>query len=77
MTTRPSAAAPAKIVRCPACGGPSEYTPGNTYRPFCSARCKLHDLGDWANERFRLTPQDDEADLPAPTPEAERTRSDH
>ena len=49
-----------RTVRCPACGGPSPYGPENRYRPFCSARCKLHDLGDWANERFRID---------APTPD--------
>jgi endogenous inhibitor of DNA gyrase (YacG/DUF329 family) len=43
-----------RTVRCPACGGPSLYTPENRFRPFCSERCKLHDLGAWANERFRV-----------------------
>jgi endogenous inhibitor of DNA gyrase (YacG/DUF329 family) len=26
----------------------------NPYRPFCSERCKLIDLGDWAMERYRV-----------------------
>lgn len=47
-----------RLVRCPACGGPSRYAPENPYRPFCSARCRLHDLGAWANERFRIDAQD-------------------
>jgi len=25
------------------------------YRPFCSARCKLVDLGRWLNEEYRIT----------------------
>jgi len=44
----------ARTVRCPACGGPSLYAPANRWRPFCSQRCKLQDLGDWASERFRV-----------------------
>jgi uncharacterized protein len=27
---------------------------GNPYRPFCSERCKLLDLGNWAGERYRM-----------------------
>ena len=47
-----------RTVRCPACGGPSLYAPDNPYRPFCSQRCKLHDLGAWANESFRMDTQE-------------------
>lgn len=43
-----------KIVRCPACGGPSLYATGNPYRPFCSPRCKNLDFGAWASEAFKL-----------------------
>ncbi|MDR0457458.1 MAG: DNA gyrase inhibitor YacG [Burkholderiaceae bacterium] len=43
-----------RTVRCPACGGPSLYSPANRWRPFCSQRCKLQDLGAWASERFRI-----------------------
>jgi endogenous inhibitor of DNA gyrase (YacG/DUF329 family) len=27
---------------------------GNSHRPFCSERCKLRDLGNWASERYRI-----------------------
>ena len=57
-----------RTVRCPACGGPSRYAPDNPWRPFCSQRCKLHDLGDWANERFRVAVQDDPDEPPAHPP---------
>lgn len=60
--------APAKTVRCPACGGPSRYAPDNRYRPFCGERCKQHDLGAWASERFALPEQTPDND-----PEFERT----
>ena len=43
-----------RTVRCPACGGPSRYAADNAYRPFCSERCKMFDLGAWASESFRV-----------------------
>ena len=33
--------------------------PENRYRPFCSERCKLIDLGDWAMERNRVSVEED------------------
>jgi endogenous inhibitor of DNA gyrase (YacG/DUF329 family) len=41
-------------VSCPRCGAPVEWRPENRYRPFCSERCKLLDLGAWANEEYRV-----------------------
>ena len=43
-----------RIVRCPACGGDSIYSSTNTYRPFCSERCKMVDLGAWLAEERRI-----------------------
>jgi uncharacterized protein len=43
-----------RIVRCPACGNDALYAAKNPYRPFCSARCKGIDFGDWASESFRV-----------------------
>jgi endogenous inhibitor of DNA gyrase (YacG/DUF329 family) len=40
-------------MKCPTCNKETEYT-GNPYRPFCSERCKLLDLGKWAAEGYRL-----------------------
>lgn len=62
MTTAPPPEP--RYVRCPNCGGPSLYAPENRYRPFCSERCKLQDLGAWASERFRLDAGDGEAGAP-------------
>jgi len=45
---------PVKMVRCPACAGPSVYAATNPYRPFCSQRCKNMDFGAWASETFKL-----------------------
>jgi len=44
----------ARIIRCPACGGPSRYAADNRFRPFCSERCRTHDLGAWASENYRV-----------------------
>jgi len=30
------------------------YDKGNPYRPFCSERCKLIDLGQWATGAYRI-----------------------
>ena len=62
MSVNNPARAKARIVPCPGCGGNSIYAPGNPYRPFCSERCKNHDLGAWASEDFRVAseaPPDD------------------
>ncbi len=44
-------------VQCPTCGAPAEYTPDNKFRPFCSERCSLIDLGAWADEKYRVPVQ--------------------
>lgn len=45
---------PPRIVRCPTCGGDSVFAPSNSWRPFCSQRCRQIDLGAWASESFRV-----------------------
>lgn len=41
-------------VICPTCGKEVEWRPENVFRPFCGERCKLIDLGAWANESFKV-----------------------
>ena len=41
----------ATIVRCPTCSRAVEWTEASRWRPFCSERCKLIDLGAWAAEQ--------------------------
>lgn len=41
-------------VRCPACGSPVEWSERSRYRPFCSQRCKLIDLGAWLDGSHRI-----------------------
>lgn len=43
-----------KKVACPTCGKWVEWRPENTWRPFCSERCKMIDLGQWADEKFKI-----------------------
>jgi len=31
-----------------------EWTESNKFRPFCSERCRLIDLGQWAAEGYRI-----------------------
>ena len=47
-----------RTVPCPRCGGPSAYAPENKWRPFCSERCKIIDLGAWAAESYRVSTDD-------------------
>lgn len=42
------------VVDCPACGAPVEWSAGSLYRPFCSERCKLIDLGAWAAQEHAI-----------------------
>ena len=43
-----------RAVTCPTCGKALLWTLANAWRPFCSERCKLIDLGAWATERYRV-----------------------
>lgn len=42
------------LVTCPTCGKTHPWTKDNPFRPFCSERCKLIDLGQWAAESYRI-----------------------
>jgi endogenous inhibitor of DNA gyrase (YacG/DUF329 family) len=62
-----------KTVACPTCQRPVEWSAASPFRPFCSERCKLIDLGAWVSEQ-RVIPgeeipvvQDDRGD-DGPTP---------
>ena len=57
----------AKTAPCPTCKQPAGFGPDNPWRPFCSERCKLSDLGGWFAGRYAI-PADDEAEPPADEP---------
>jgi len=46
-----------KTVACPHCGRPVVWGEESPFRPFCSERCRLIDLGGWLDESYRI--QDD------------------
>lgn len=41
-------------INCPHCGKKNTYQLDNPFRPFCSERCKLIDLGKWADESNKI-----------------------
>ena len=43
-----------RILPCPTCSKSVHWTQSNPYRPFCSERCKLIDLGAWADEQHTI-----------------------
>ncbi len=47
-------AKPVSIVACPTCKKPVRWVPEEKFKPFCSERCKLIDLGDWATEAHKI-----------------------
>jgi len=40
-------------MTCPLCHKLCAWE-GNPWRPFCSERCQLTDLGAWATDRYRI-----------------------
>jgi endogenous inhibitor of DNA gyrase (YacG/DUF329 family) len=60
MENRPMTVPP-RVVACPQCRAPVEWTPAARWRPFCSERCKMIDLGAWASEAYRV-PVDEPAE---------------
>ena len=43
-----------KLVKCPTCQKSVEWSTLSTFRPFCSDRCRLIDLGEWASEKHAI-----------------------
>lgn len=58
---KPSPNSSERSVNCPQCGKPSVWHTSNPHRPFCSERCKLIDLGQWATEGYRIPQAQDES----------------
>ena len=45
-------------VRCPTCK--KDVAPDAKSFPFCSERCRLVDLGNWLDGKYRIASQNDE-----------------
>jgi endogenous inhibitor of DNA gyrase (YacG/DUF329 family) len=50
-----------RMIQCPFCRKETAWE-DNPFRPFCSERCRLLDLGKWASENYRIP--GDKKDLP-------------
>ena len=59
-----------RTVACPNCGKTVAWTSASRYRPFCSERCQLIDLGAWASESYRIPVAEDKAESGDSVPEA-------
>jgi len=50
------------VVNCPTCGRKVIWNETSPFRPFCSKRCQLIDLGEWAAEEKRISSEGDLSD---------------
>ncbi|HAF1606285.1 TPA: DNA gyrase inhibitor YacG [Salmonella enterica] len=50
------------VVNCPTYGKPVVWGEISPFRPFCSKRCQLIDLGEWAAEEKRIASSGDQSD---------------
>jgi len=41
-------------IKCPQCKKVASII-NNPYKPFCSERCKMVDLGAWLSERYKVS----------------------
>ncbi len=44
-----------KTILCPICSSATTLDDSNLFRPFCSDRCRLVDLGKWVDEKYSIT----------------------
>jgi endogenous inhibitor of DNA gyrase (YacG/DUF329 family) len=47
-----------RTVSCPTCAAPVEWSELQKWRPFCSKRCYMIDLGSWLDESNRIPSTD-------------------
>jgi endogenous inhibitor of DNA gyrase (YacG/DUF329 family) len=57
-------------ITCPVCKKETTWD-GNKFRPFCSERCRLIDLGKWASEEYRVPGENKEM------PDADQEEKNH
>ncbi|MBI3756110.1 MAG: DNA gyrase inhibitor YacG [Deltaproteobacteria bacterium] len=50
-----------KKIKCPVCKKETVWK-GNAFRPFCSERCSLVDLGKWADGKYSVETGEGEED---------------
>jgi uncharacterized protein len=49
-------------VKCPTCRREVEWSDASPYRPFCSNRCRLIDMGAWLSEQHKIPDQSPQAE---------------
>lgn len=63
-------------LRCPICKAPTDSEKDAEY-PFCSERCRLLDLGNWAMEKYKVAaPLMDESEPEEPSAHEAPRRDD-
>lgn len=62
-----------RIIKCATCRKSIQYD-DNPYRPFCSQRCQMADLGHWAEGDYRV--DGGSADVSEESPSFESTDSE-
>ena len=60
-------------MRCPVCEGKAVWT-GDPFRPFCSERCRLIDLDNWLEERYRIPVGKEEEPVGEPSEASETVK---
>jgi hypothetical protein len=58
----------AHTLLCPTCRRPVEWSDAFPDRPFCSARCRLIDLGAWFSEQHAIAGEPADAHQPPAAP---------
>jgi endogenous inhibitor of DNA gyrase (YacG/DUF329 family) len=56
------------VVACPICNAAVSWIAENRWKPFCSERCKMIDLGQWATESYRVPAEEQEPEDASPPP---------
>lgn len=51
-------------IKCPICKNTTTWEE-NPWRPFCSERCKMIDLGKWASEEYRVGGKETDEESPS------------
>lgn len=58
-------------VQCPTCQKNVVWNSNSEYRPFCSKKCQLIDLGEWADEQHSIPVKPNVTDIPMDIEEIE------
>ncbi len=53
-----------RIAACPQCGKSTRLDAQNPWRPFCTERCKMVDLGAWFSGERSIPAEDQDKDNP-------------